>query len=102
MTILKNYNHFGGYYWQSSTIHNALAYAGYKAPHTNQAYSDALLFGISGGANFGYFFFHYEGYDPQINILTRNTFNLFDAILERLGVVQHVIHTQNEDKARQN
>jgi hypothetical protein len=102
MTILKNYNQFGGYYWQSSTIHNALAYAGYKAPHTNQAYSDALLFGISGGANFGYFFFHYEGYDPQINILTRNTFNIFDPILERLGVVQHVIHTQNEDKARQN
>ena len=102
MPILKNYNHFGGYYWQSSTIHNALAYAGYKAPHTNEAYSDALLFGISGGANFGYFFFHYEGHDPQVNILTRNTFNLFEPILERLGVVQHVIHTKDADKARQN
>ncbi|MDQ7025986.1 MAG: hypothetical protein Q9P44_10555 [Anaerolineae bacterium] len=76
MPMLENYNNFGGYYWQSSCIHNALAYSGYKAPHTNEAYSDASLFGISGGANFGYFIFHYEGHDPQINILTRNTFNL--------------------------
>ena len=102
MAMLENYNHFGGYYWQSSTIHNALAYAGYKAPHTNEPYSDALLFGVSGGANFGYFFFHYEGFDPQFNILTRNTFNLFDPILERLGIIWNVIHTKSEDKARAN
>jgi hypothetical protein len=102
MTLLKNYDAFGGYYWQSSTIHNALAYQGYTAPHTGKPYSDALLFGISGGAAFGYFYFHYEGYDPQFNLLTRNTFNLFEPILERLGVVQHVIHTQSADKARKN
>ena len=60
------------------------------------------MFGISGGAAFGYFFFHYEGYNPQFNLLTRNTFNLFDPILERLGVIQNVIHTKSADKARQN
>ena len=73
MPVLENYSEFGGYYWHSGCIRNALAYQGYRAPHTGEPYSDALLFGVSGGAVFGYFHFHYKGYDPQINILTRNT-----------------------------
>ena len=102
MPILENYNAFDGYYWYSSSIANSLAYAGYNAPHTNKPYSDALLFGISGSINFGYFYFHYDGYDPQINILTRNTFNWFDVIMDRLGIARDVLQTTSTDKGRKN
>src|SRR5690606_30917651 len=38
---------------------------------------------------------------PQVNILTRNTFANYgwDAICERLGLVQDVIHSTTEQKA---
>jgi hypothetical protein len=102
MVILNDYKAFDGYYFQTGSIRNALEYQGAKAPHTDKAYSEALLFGVSGGMNFGYFYFSYEGYDPQVNILTRNTFNLFEPILERLGVPIDMKQTTNEDKGRKN
>lgn len=102
MPMLENYNAFDGYYFQTAAIRNALDYQGVKALHTNKAFSEALLFGVSGGMNFGYFYFHYEGHDPMVNILTRNTFNLFEAILERLGIPYDVKQTASIDKGRKN
>jgi hypothetical protein len=102
MAILKDYKAFDGYYYQTGSIRNALEYHGAKAPHTGKPYSEALLFGVSGGMNFGYFYFHYEGYDPQVNILTRNTFNLFEPIMERLGIPIEMKQSTNEDKGRKN
>ena len=98
MPTLSNYNEFQGYHWETSSIRNHFAYRGVKAPHTNQPYTEALLMGISGGAVMGYFSFAYEGYDPQVAILTRNTFNPLDTILERLGVVQEVKQTGKPEK----
>lgn len=102
MPMLDNYNAFDGYYFQTASIRNALDYQGIKAPHTGKAFSEALLFGVSGGMNFGYFYFHYKGYDPMVNILTRNTFNLFEPILERLGIPCDVKRTTSADKGRKN
>lgn len=102
MPILENYSAFNGYYFQTASIRNALDYQGLKAPHTDNAISEALLFGVSGGMNFGYFYFQYKGYDPQVNILTRNTFNLFEPILERLGIPYDVKQTSSADKGRKN
>ncbi|MEM9952959.1 MAG: BtrH N-terminal domain-containing protein [Chloroflexota bacterium] len=102
MPMLNNFNQFDGYYFQSGSIRNALDFQGVKAPHTGEAFSEALLFGVSGGMNFGYFYFHYDGYNPQINILTRNTFNLFEPILERLGIPYDIKQTTSADKARKN
>ena len=64
-----------------------------------EPYSEALLLGVSGGAVMGYFTFLYKGYDPQCNILTRNTFDPLDKMLSRLGVVQTVQHTAKADRA---
>lgn len=102
MPILENYRAFNGYYWQTASICNALDYQGVKAPHTSKPYSEALLFGVSGGMNFGYFYFHYQGYDPMLNILTRNTFNLFEPILQRLGIPYDVKQTASADKGCKN
>lgn len=104
MPTLNNYAQFGGAHWVTGTIHNALAHAGYTAPHTNQPYSEALLMGVSGGLAFGYFSFHYEGTDPHVSLITRNTFNNYgwDAITERLGIVQNILQTGSMKKAKTN
>lgn len=65
-------------------------------------YSEAYLMGIAGGAAFGYFVFRYGGHDPQVNLLTRNTFNNYawDAVIDRLRIAQDVVHSTSEEKAR--
>lgn len=93
---------FNGRHWETGSIHNALAAQGIKAPHTGQAYSEALLLGVSGGIAFGYFTFEYKGYLPHVAILTRNTFNPFSTILERLGIAQDIQQTNKAEIAEKN
>lgn len=93
---------FNGRHWETGSIHNALALQGIKAPHTGQPYSEALLLGVSGGIAFGYFTFEYKGYLPHIALLTRNTFNPFPTILERLGIAQDIQQTNKADTAEKN
>lgn len=95
MSILKDYQAFGGRHYETGSLHNLLAYRG-------DAISEALLMGISGGITVGYFSFAYEGYDPHVAVLTRNTFDPFRRMLERIGLVQNVLQSTNEDKARAN
>jgi hypothetical protein len=70
-----------------------------SCPHTNQALSEALLLGISGGIAIGYFSFAYEGYEPHVALLTRNTFDPMDTIFTRLAIPQEVHHTSNKKTA---
>lgn len=93
MTVLKDYDQFLGRHWETGSVSNYYAYRGITAPHTGRPYSEALLMGVSGGIVMGYFSFAYEGYDPMANILTRNTFDPWDTMLGRLGVVQNVKQT---------
>ena len=102
MPTLPNFTQFEGRYWDTASIRNALDYQGVQAPHTGQPYSEAMLLGISGGVAFGYFTFHYQGYDPQVNLLTRNTFDPMKRIFERMGLAPKAVRTPNADKARQN
>ncbi len=102
MPILENFRQFEGRYWDTASIRNALDYQGVVAPHTGRPYNEAMLLGISGGLAFGYFTFHYQGYDPQVNLLTRNTFDPVPRIFERLGIPVDTVRTPNADKARGN
>ncbi len=99
MPELTQYNEFDGRHWETGTVANFWAYRGVKAPHTGRPYSEALLLGVSGGAAMGYFTFAYEGYDPTVRILTRNTFDPWMTMLSRLGVAQNVHQTAKPDKA---
>lgn len=101
MTILTDYQQFDGRHHETGSIHNALAYQGYQAPHTNQPISEALLLGISGGVSFGYFTFEYEGYPPHLVLLTRNTFDPMDNIFDRLAIPREVIHSTSEKAGRE-
>jgi hypothetical protein len=99
MPTLSTYDHFDGRHWETGSVHNFFAARGFTAPHTGEPYSEALLLGVSGGVTFGYFTFHYEGYDPQCNILMRNTFDPLDTLLARLGVVQKRQQTASAERA---
>ncbi len=102
MPALTNYNQFEGLHWETGSVRNFLDYIGVRAPHTGAPYSEALLLGVSGGVVMGYFSFAYEGYPPMCNILTRNTFDPFDSMLSRLGVMQHLKQTTNPEKGIKN
>ncbi len=99
---MKTRTQFTGRHWETGSIHNALALQGVKAPHTGKPYSEALLLGISGGIAFGYFTFEYKGYLPHVAMLTRNTFNPFSTILERLGIAQDIQQTNKAEIAENN
>ncbi len=99
MPTLADYNQFGGTHWETGSVRNYFGYRGFTAPHTGRPYSEAFLLGVSGGITVGYFTFAYQGYDPQCNILTRNTFDPLDTMLSRLGVVQYVEHTRQAGRA---
>jgi hypothetical protein len=102
MPILANYHEFAGRHYETGTIRNALAYQGVKAPHTGEPVSEALLLGISGGITVGYFTFEYEGYLPHLALLTRNTFNPMETLLERLAIPQEVYRTDKAQKGEAN
>ena len=99
---MKTKAQFYGRHWETGSIQNALALQGINAPHTGKPYSEALLLGISGGIAFGYFTFEYKGYLPHVALLTRNTFNPFSTILERLGIAQDVQQTSKAETAEKN
>jgi hypothetical protein len=102
MSSKSNFGKFNGRHWETGSIHNALALQGVVASHTGQPYSEALLFGVSGGIAFGYFTFEYKGYLPHLVLLPRNTFDPFQTILERLGIAQDVRQTNKAEIAEKN
>lgn len=102
MPILTDYNAFNGRHYETGSIHNILAFAGVKAPHTGQPISEALLLGISGGITVGYFTFHYEGHDPHLALLPRNTFDPLETIFERLALPRDAVQTTSAETGQAN
>ncbi|MCI0399533.1 MAG: BtrH N-terminal domain-containing protein [Chloroflexi bacterium] len=102
MPTLQGYRQFDGLHWETGSVRNYYDYRGVTAPHTGRPYSEAMLLGISGGIVMGYFSFAYKGYDPQARILTRNTFDPLDTLLQRLGVAQNILQTSQPERAVRN
>jgi hypothetical protein len=102
MPKLSGYNQFQGLHWETGSLRNSLDFQGVTAPHTGQPYSEAMLLGISGGIVMGYFTFAYQGYDPMVQILTRNTFDPSQKIYERLEIKTNVRQTTSPDKGVNN
>ena len=102
MPILPKYTQFNGRHWETGSVHNVLAYQGVEIPETGHAISEAMLMGISGGAAFGYFVFDYKDTDPFVSLLSRNTFDPLDTLLERLAIPQDLFHTTDPSKGERN
>jgi hypothetical protein len=98
MPKLNDYVQFQGLHWETGSLRNYLDYQGVIAPHTGKPYSEAMLLGISGGITMSYFSFAYQGYDPWVRILTRNTFDPLRTIYERLDIQSNVRQTTNPEK----
>lgn len=96
MRTLSNYTQFLGRHWETGSVANILAY------QSGEPISEAMLMGISGGAAFGYFVFDYKDTDPHVALLSRNTFDPVDTLLERLAIPQDPFQTQDADKAERN
>lgn len=96
MRTLSNYAQFLGRHWETGSVANILAY------QSEEPLSEAMLMGISGGATFGYFVFDYKDSDPHVSLLSRNTFDPLDTLLERLAIPQDLLQTQDADKAERN
>jgi hypothetical protein len=103
MTILSNYQQFGGLAFATGYLANTLAYQGATAPHTGKLYSEALLMGINGGIAAGYFAFEYQGTDPHLHFLTRYPFNEEPGmVFERLAIPMEARTTTDPQKAAAN
>ena len=102
MPRLSDYAQFDGRHWETGSVHNVLAYQGIEIPETGEAISEAMLMGISGGSAFGYFVFDYKDTDPHVALLSRNTFDPLDTLLERLAIPQDLFHTTDPDKGERN
>jgi hypothetical protein len=102
MAILNDYDQFQGLHWETGSLRNYLADKGVRAPHTGQPYSEAMLLGISGGIVMGYFTFDYQGYDPMVHILTRNTFDPLDTIYRRLDIQTKIFQTSSQKIGEKN
>ena len=95
MTVLENFNHFGAAHWETGSVRHILNYQGAN-------FSEALLLGITSGICVGYFSFAYEGFDPHVALLTRNTFDPLETLLDRLGVIREVRQTPTVEKGEKN
>jgi hypothetical protein len=102
MTASSVRREFDGIHYETGNVHNLLSCLDFRMPHSNAAPSEALLLGLSGGITFGYFSFAYKGLDPFVALLTRNTFDPFETMLDRLGAVRTVKQTANAGRAEQN
>lgn len=102
MPILSDYHCFEGRHWETGPVANALAYQGVRAPHTDKPISEALMLGVSGGVAVGYFLFQYQGYEPHLAFMTRNTFDPLDTLYERLALPRELIRTDKPEKAEAN
>jgi hypothetical protein len=93
---------FDGRHYETGSVRNIFSLQGLQLPHTQSVPSEGLLLGLSGGITFGYFSFAYQGIDPFVALLTRNTFDPLENLFDRLGVVRTVKQTTNAAKAEKN
>lgn len=99
MPMLRDYDQFDGRHWETGSVANVLAY---QRPAAEQPLPEPMLLGLSGGAAFGYFVFDYKGTDPHVALLSRNTFDPLETLLDRLAIPRDLLRTASAEKAERN
>lgn len=101
--LFEGYSCVGGVCRDTGAMRNVLAQAGVVAPHTGEALSEAMLYGLCGGVGFLYAVFEYKGMPPMLSVLTRYD-SMSDTFvvggIERLGAPMTVHQTGSAAKAR--
>jgi hypothetical protein len=69
MTNLATYPRVGGSHPESAAFTNLITAHGIVAPHTNAPYSEAMIFGISGGLGIGYILWEFQAHHAKVLVL---------------------------------
>lgn len=71
--VVPGYDAFGGGQHRPSTLlAHLLRQGGHTAPHTGEAYTEAMLAGLAGGIGFMYAVFEYSGVPPLLTIVAQH------------------------------
>lgn len=65
MPPIDTYRQFGGAHPETAALRNVLAARQIVAPHTGQPFSEAMIFGISGGLGMGYILWEFQEHRGQ-------------------------------------
>lgn len=104
---LSNYKLLGGFNPRVATIKNILNYYDIAAPHTEEPFTEAMLFGIGGGLGMGYILWQFKkhkipdlilGFQNKWNYPVKFTINL----LSRIGAKYEIKETVDENNAQKN
>jgi hypothetical protein len=110
MPPLATYRQFGGLHPETAALTNILAAHQIVAPHTGNSFSEAMIFGISGGLGIGYILWEFQAHRTENNIKVlvlafQNTWQYparyFDAVCRRLGLTFSIPETGNKKVAAQ-
>lgn len=96
--LVPGFEVFGGQHYETAPLQQALAYAGLKAPHTGQPYSEAMLFGLGGGLGLTYFSFEF-GNAISVYISTCYHAEIQRPAIKRLGLPVTVHETSSQKGA---
>jgi hypothetical protein len=85
--LVGGYDEFGGGQHRLSTlVAHLLRQAGFRAPHTGEPFTEAMLVGLGGGIGFMYAVFEYQGWPPLLTIVAQHHPQPWlPAVLDRLG-----------------
>jgi hypothetical protein len=86
--LVAGYDTFGvTAHRQSALVAHLLRQAGVTAPHTGEAYSEAMIAGLAGGIGFMYMIFEYQNTPPVMTIVAQHHPQPWaPAALDRLGI----------------
>ena len=89
---LANYRGVAGHFKHSSALAGLLRHAGCVAPHTGEAWSEAMLLGIGGGLGAGYILWEFKAHHSAVLTLGFHhrwnyTKEWYEQTLERVGAV---------------
>jgi hypothetical protein len=110
MPTIATYRQFGGIHPETAALTNILAASQIVAPHTGDPFSEAMIFGISGGLGIGYILWEFQEHRLQHNIKVlvlafQNNWQYpgkyFEAACARLGLKYSIPETGNQKVAAQ-
>lgn len=96
---------FGGKQADTAILRNILDFYQVKAPHTGQAFTEEMLFGIGGGIGYGYFVFEFSHFTALV-LGTRHSWqsskDYLEGICSRIGAQTECMESGGRKTAKTN
>ena len=107
MATLTGYDVMAGVHPETATLRNVLAFAGVRAPHTGQPYTEAMLLGVGGGLGAGYILWEFKEHNARVLVLGfrkdwQYPVRYMQTVCDRLNVRNSVLETAGRTAADRN